>query len=117
MIETFPASKHFPTLAYALVLGLIALISLAPVLSVILAGVIAHGAGCAVDEGGSHPCMIGGKDWGEALYTLFVLGWFMLLTLPAGALAFAGWVVALVLHHGRWRRQQTASATPPPLPN
>ena len=110
-------TKRFPTLAYALVLGLIALITLAPVLSVVLASVIARWGGCAVDEGGSHPCMVGGKDWGEALYTMFVLGWFMLLTIPVGALAFAGWVIALILHRGRWRRQQSASATPPPLPN
>jgi hypothetical protein len=111
------AAKRFPTLAYAVALGLIALIALAPVLSVVLSSVLAHWGGCAVDEGGSHPCMIGGKDWGEALYTMFVLGWFMLLTLPAGALAFAIWTATVVLHRGRWRRQQSAAAAPPPLPN
>ena len=42
-----------------------------------------------------HPCIIAGHDYGQLLYTLGVLGWLMLLTLPAGAFAFAIWVVAL----------------------
>jgi hypothetical protein len=110
-------AKRFPTLIYVVVLGLIVLIALAPVLSVVVSSAIANAAGCALDEGGSHPCVIGGKDWSEALYTMFVLGWFMLLTLPAGALAFAVWTVTLVLHRGSWRRRQSAAAGPPPLPN
>ena len=105
-----PNTKRFPTFAYVLVLGLIGLIALAPLLSVLLASWIANAAGCALDEGSSHPCMIGGKDRGELLYTMFVMGWFMFLTLPAGAMAFTAWTITFVLHRASWRRRQSASS-------
>jgi hypothetical protein len=41
-----------------------------------------------VDEGSVHPCVINGKDYGQLLYTLGVMGWLMLVTLPAGAFVF-----------------------------
>jgi hypothetical protein len=49
--------------------------------------------------------MIGGKDYGQLLYTLGVMGWLMLITLPAGALAFVTWLIALVLHRSACRRR------------
>jgi hypothetical protein len=50
-----------------------------------------------VDEGSVHPCIINGHDCGELLYDLGVLGWFMLVTLPGGLLAFDSWLILLVL--------------------
>ena len=103
--------KRFPWIPYCLALALIGLVALAPVFAVILCSVIANAFGCKVDEGSVHPCMIHGKDYGAQLYTLGVSGWFMLATLPAGALAGALWLVALLLHRSKWRKRQ-ASATP-----
>jgi hypothetical protein len=82
----------------------IALFALAPIFSVVLCSVIANAYGCKVDEGSIHPCVINGQDYGHLLYSLGVSGWFMLLTLPVGALAGAVWLAALIVHHAKWRR-------------
>jgi hypothetical protein len=97
--------KPFPWILYWLVLVLIILIGLAPIGSVVACSTIANIYGCKVDEGSVHPCIINGKDYGQLLYTLGVLGWLMLLTLPAGALAFVVWLIVLVLHRARWKRK------------
>jgi hypothetical protein len=65
-------------------------VALAPVGSVAVCGLIANTHGCKVDEGSVHPCIIGGHDYGQLLYTLGVLGWLMLVTLPGGAACVRG---------------------------
>jgi hypothetical protein len=99
-----PKRKRFPWIFYWVVLGLIILVALAPIASVAACGWIANTHGCKVDEGSVHPCMINGKDYGHMLYTLGVMGWLMLVTLPGGALALGLWLVVLVLHRSRWRK-------------
>jgi hypothetical protein len=103
-----PEPKRFPWIIYGIILGLIAVFALAPIGSVLACGWIANTHGCRVDEGSIHPCIIDGKDYGHLLYTLGVMGWLMLVTLPAGALAFGIWVVVLVLHRVRWRKMSMA---------
>jgi hypothetical protein len=100
-----PVRKRFPWIAYWIVLALIVLFAFAPIGSVITCGWIANTHGCKVDEGSVYPCIINGKDYGQLLYTLGVLGWLMLVTLPVGALAFAIWLIVLILHRTRWRRR------------
>ncbi len=104
-----PVRKRFPWILYGLALALIILVALAPVFAVILCSAIANAYGCKVDEGSIHPCMIHGKDYGEQLYALGVSGWLMLATLPAGALAAAIWLVALILHRSSWRKRQATT--------
>jgi len=99
--------RKFPWLIYWIVLFLIALVALAPIGSVVACSVIANSHGCHVDEGSVHPCMIHGKDYGQLLYTLGVLGWLMLVTIPAGALAFAAWLIILLIHRSAWRKAET----------
>ena len=100
-----PTRKGFPWIPYWIVLALIALVALAPIGSVVACGVIANSHGCKVDEGSAHPCVINGKDYGQLLYTLGVMGWLMLVTLPAGAFAFALWLIVLLLHRSAWRKR------------
>ena len=88
---------------------LIVLVALAPIGSVVACGWVASAHGCKVDEGSVHPCMINGKDYGHLLYTLGVLGWLMLVTLPGGALAVMIWLVVLLLHRASWSRRSNRS--------
>jgi hypothetical protein len=106
-----PVRKRFPWILYWIVLALIGLVTLAPMGSVVACGVIANAHGCRVDEGSVHPCVVNGKDYGPLLYQLGVMGWLMLLTLPAGALAFAVWLIVLVLHRSAWRKRGADPAT------
>ncbi len=106
-----PRRKRFPWVVYWIVLALIGLVALSPIGSVAVCGWIANSRGCKVDEGSVHPCVINGKDYGHLLYTLGVLGWLMLLTLPAGMLAGALWLVVLMIHRARWRKAATTGAT------
>lgn len=97
-------AKKFPWIIYLLVLALILVFTLAPIGSVVACGWIANAHGCRVDEGSVHPCVINGVDRGQLLYTLGMMGWFMLVTLPAGGLALLVWIVILILHRLRWKR-------------
>ncbi len=84
-------------LAFALSAAVIVLLALAPLISAFSASAIADANGCALDEGGVHPCVIGGTDYGETLSVMFVLGWFGLVTLPLGALAALVWCLVLAI--------------------
>ncbi len=67
----------------AVALGLA--LCLLPLVSTMAAGLIASHYGCQLDEGSVHTCVIAGKDRGSILYTLGMMGWFMIATLPIGA--------------------------------
>jgi hypothetical protein len=101
--------RRFPWIPYALALVLILAFALWPVASVALSGWLAETNGCDLDEGSIHTCMIGGSDWGPTLYTMFVMGWFMLATLPMGAMGLAIWLLVLVAHYLVWRRRQAVT--------
>jgi hypothetical protein len=101
--------ERFPWTPYWLSLVLIILVALAPVGSIVACGIIANAHGCRVDEGSVHPCIINGKDYGQLLYTLGVMGWFILVTLPGGFFAFLVWAIVLALHRSAWRKRATGS--------
>ena len=88
----------FPWGIYLRVFGIGALLALAPVISVAMAGGIASLNGCPLTEANITPCVVLGVDLGGVLYGMGVMGWMMLLTLPAGAVAGIGWVVVLLGH-------------------
>jgi len=77
-------------LKYGLLLGLLLLLA-SPLLSVIWSDWFATRHGCTLHEGNVNSCIVRGADWGETLYTAFVLGWLMLITIPLAA------VVVIVL--------------------
>lgn len=66
-----------------LVYLVIAFFGLLPLLMAMLAGAVANCAKCQLSEADVGPCVIAGKDVGKVLYTMFVSGWFSLITLPA----------------------------------
>jgi hypothetical protein len=103
-----PKPKRFPWLWYLLALLVIVAFAFAPIGSVMLCGAIANAYGCKVDEGSAHPCIINGHDYGELLYSLGVMGWFMLVTIPAALVALASWFILLILHLVAWRKRPAA---------
>ena len=96
------ARRRFPWLVYWLLLGLILVFAFWPVASVAAAGWLAEANGCELHEGFTNPCMIGGADQGPTLYAMFVMGWFMLATLPLGGGALIVWLVVLIIHRIAW---------------
>jgi hypothetical protein len=76
---------------------LILAVALTPVISIAAASWIAGLSGCRLDEAGTYPCMIAGRDWGEIFGLMFILGWFMPITLTFGVFALIPWAVLLLI--------------------
>jgi hypothetical protein len=68
-----------------------------PMVLVGVAGSIASANGCQLDEGSVHSCIVNGRDMGEQLYGMGLMGWFMLVTIPTGLLALAVYCAVLFL--------------------
>jgi hypothetical protein len=92
------------------ILLVIVLIAGAPLISVIVASWVAESHGCTLHEGFVNPCIVDGEDMGETLYQMFVMGWFMLVTIPAGLVAIVVWAVVAIGMVVAGRRR----AAPPP---
>lgn len=71
-------------LIHGLIVFAILFVAALPLISVVIAGEIATANGCDLDEGSIHPCVVDGEDIGDTLYTLGMMGWFMLVTIPVG---------------------------------
>jgi hypothetical protein len=87
---------------------LIVLVAAAPLLIALGAGTYAASHGCVLHEGFVNPCIVGGRDVGKALYTLGVLGWFGIATIPLGVIALLTlivvWIAVAVVRQVRARR-------------
>jgi TRAP-type C4-dicarboxylate transport system permease small subunit len=92
---------------FIILLVLIFLIAFGPALVAIVSQLIAEAFGCQVDLNPVIPCEIGDKDYGQTFYDLGVLIWYSYLSLPAGAVLFAVWLVAAITAFivGRRRRR------------
>jgi hypothetical protein len=85
------------------ILWIVTLVSFAPLISVLAAGIVADWLGCPLDEGSVHPCRAAGVDIGETLYAAAVLGWLMLATWPGmlASLVLWGWLLGRRLLRAR----------------
>ena len=96
-----------------IILLLILAWTLWPVAMVTVAGSIASANGCQLDEGSAHPCIVNGRDMGEQLYGMGVMGWFMLVTIPTGLLALVAYgAILLVIWLARRARRRKGVSTP-----
>ncbi len=110
-----PAPKPFPWWIYLIAFVLIVLLASLPVISVAVASFIAEANGCSLHEGFVQPCLVGGEDWGQTLYAMGMMGWFMLATIPLGGIGLVVWFLALAFHlFLRSRRFQPSSMIPRP---
>ena len=98
--------RRFPWGLYAVVLVALVIFALWPVAGVALSSWIAEANGCALSEAGAGDCVINGRDWGATLSTMFVMGWFMLATIPLGAGAMLVLVVVGIIHWLAARRHR-----------
>lgn len=92
---------------FRVVIVLVVLACLAPLFAVITAATISDLYNCPLDEGTIRPCIIAGQDYGHDLYTLSMMGWFLMATFPVFLAAVALWLVVEVL---RWLRQSKAAS-------
>jgi hypothetical protein len=95
---------------HALVVVLILLAGLSPFIATAIAGSIANANGCELHEGFVNPCVINGVDRGQDLYTLGVLGWLGIATVPLGLIAALVYLlVVVIVSLVRRRRRAVAS--------
>jgi hypothetical protein len=107
-------------LIHTLIIVLILLAGLSPLIVSLSAGAIANANGCTLHEGFVNPCVINGKDWGETLYTMGVLGWIALGTLPialGAAFLYLVIVIVVAIILGNRRRKAAAAAASNLPPN
>jgi hypothetical protein len=90
-----------------LVLALILLFGMAPLLSAVTASAIANMLGCGLAEGSVHTCVVAGIDIGRTLYTMFMLIWFSMMTIPFASLALLVWLIAAIILYVMHRRRRT----------
>ena len=87
---------------------LIVLWTVSPILSVLIAGAVASGYGCQLDEGGVHPCVVLGTDVGELLNTMFVAGWFFFFTIPSGLVLAVVFLIVVLITNRKKHTEGTA---------
>jgi len=85
------------------------LYTFAPLLCALTASGIAQATGSTIDESGSHPCIILGHDIGPLLGSMFVCGWFSLITLPSGGLSLICFTISILISRARARRKAKAN--------
>lgn len=98
---------------HGLVVMTIVALAISPLLAAMVAGAIAGRYGCDLDEGSIHPCIVNGQDIGGTLYTLGMMGWFALGTIPLGVIAVAMYIAGVALFYlarGLLRRRRRAAA-------
>ncbi len=101
--------RIFVLLIHALVIFTILCIAFSPLISVAIAGGIASANGCQLDEGSVHPCVVNGKDMGETLYTMGVMGWLMLATIPIGLIIVTLYILVVAGYYiVRWMMRKKA---------
>lgn len=69
--------------------------ALLPVVSLLVAAMVANIGGCELNEASAHACVLLGVDWGEALALMAMAGWYVFFTVPLGGLAA---ILGLVLY-------------------
>jgi hypothetical protein len=98
---------------FIILLIIILLIGLGPALLAVGTQEIAEAFGCQVDLNRVIPCVIHGKDYGQAIYDLGFAIWYSYLSIPAGLVLFGVWaVVALIALIVHWRKSAAKSAKP-----
>jgi hypothetical protein len=100
-----PPPAPFSFKIYWQVLGLIAFFALAPWVIVYVAAVIADLNGCTLSATEVLPCVIGGADRGEMLFSLAGFANFAYISLTVGIMLVLIWGAILTVSYMAWRRK------------
>jgi hypothetical protein len=89
-----------------------------PVILVAIAGAIASANGCELNETVINSCIVNGREMGNTLYSMGVMGWFMLVTIPTGLLALLLFLLFLLIEWivGRTRTKSRQAGQPAAQP-
>jgi ABC-type Fe3+ transport system permease subunit len=82
---------------HIIILLAIIICAISPFFAVAYAGSVAEKYGCELNEGSIHPCLVNGVDRGEDLYSLGMLGWLGIATVPLGAAAAVLYLVIVLI--------------------
>ena len=63
-------------------LAVLILLLFLPLLSRLMAGILAWIGGCRAEPGATAACLIGGTDWGGVIGWLAAVGWVAMVSLP-----------------------------------
>lgn len=89
-----------------IVLSLLLLVCLIPLLGVLWSSWFAAQHECVLHEGYATACIVNGVDRGPDIHGAFLLGWFMLISLPVGAGILLILITMGLVDLVRWMRRR-----------
>jgi hypothetical protein len=72
-------------------------IGIGPWISVAIAASIAESNGCELNESEITPCVVGGEDLGETLYTMGMMGWIGIATCPIALVMLVIYLLVVII--------------------
>ncbi|HEV7291445.1 MAG TPA: hypothetical protein VGN79_03915 [Devosia sp.] len=101
--------RRFPWAFHATFLTAALAFAVWPIVSVVLAIVLADANGCEIGKMAPQPCPVLGLDIGGLLYAMKGLSWLAVMTLPLGGGALIAWTAVFLIHLLAWRRFRLAA--------
>jgi hypothetical protein len=93
--------------AFRALMAVLLFLCLLPMMSMAVAEFIAQLYGCKLDLASVHPCIVGGRDIGQDLLTLGMMGYFLFVTMPGVVAVIAVWIIVELI---AWARRRSHAA-------
>ena len=93
--------------AFRALMAVLLFLCLLPMMSMAVAEFIAQLYGCKLDLASVHPCIVGGRDIGQDLLTLGMMGYFLFVTMPGVVAVIAVWIIVELI---AWVRRRSLAA-------
>ena len=93
--------------AFRALMAVLLFLCMLPMMSMAVAEFIAQLYGCKLDLASVHPCIVGGRDIGQDLLTLGMMGYFLFVTMPGVVAVIAVWIIVELI---AWMRRRSLAA-------
>ena len=93
--------------AFRALMAVLLFLCLLPLMSMAVAEFIAQLYGCKLDLASVHPCTVGGRDIGQDLLTLGMMGYFLFVIMPGVVAVIAVWIIVELIV---WARRRSLAA-------